>query len=197
MDLNFTVNLTDIGIGLDVSGNSESEREEIMDFLVSVDQSMADADFTHNLIYRLSESLAEESEVRAWEPVALPEERATTFGQLYETLSHMPEDKLIALMANAMMVKREREAVAAAHAVLCESCEHPMGVHNMVCLPGLTGSCHACTEAAKGAKSAVCVCGHSLNYHDSLKRLSACTLTSIQDQMGTIPCPCEGFEERE
>ena len=160
MDLNFTVSLEDIGIGLELSGNSESERQEVMDFLVHVDESVADYEFSQELIYRLVLSIAEDSEVRGWKPVALPEGRATTFSQLYETLSHMPEDELIALVANAMMVKRERESKER------NTCD-------------------------------VCVCGHTLNYHDSLKRLSACTLTSIKDETGSIPCPCEGFEEKQ
>lgn len=119
MDLNFTVSLTDIGLGLDISGGSESERQEILDFLVSVDESMADAEFTRNLLYRLVEDYSHDVEVRGWEPVALPEERATTFGQLYETLSHMDEDKLIALVANAMMVRRERERELEARLCRC------------------------------------------------------------------------------
>lgn len=199
MNLNFTVSLADIAIGLDVSGNSESEREEIMDFLVSVDEDMADSDFTCNLIYRLAEDLSQDTEAHDSETVTIPDgfgDKRVTFSQLYEGLSYLDEDKLIALLANAMKVSRERDAEAARNAAPCDVCGHPWGAHNYVCLPGLTGSCHACTEEAKGAKSAVCVCGHILNYHGSLKRSSACTLSSIKDQMGAIPCPCEGFEEK-
>lgn len=146
MKFRFEVGLDDIGIGLDMMSNSDEEREEVLDFITHLDESMADADFTHNLIYRLSVAISHDTEVRGWEPVALPEARATTFAQLYEALSYMDEDELISLMANATMVRRERDSVAAANAVLCEACEHPMGVHNMVCLPGLTGCCHACDE---------------------------------------------------
>ena len=177
MDLNFTVSLTDIGIGLELSGDSESERQEVMDFLVHVDESVADADFTHDLIYRLVLSIAEDSEVRGWKPVALPEGRATTFSQLYETLSHMPEDELIALVANAMMVKREREAEAAERVAV--------------------EAVRRIEELEKEAAKFCAICGHTLKYHDSLKRLSACTLTSIKDEAGSIPCPCEGFEEKQ
>ena len=150
MHLNFTVSLTDIGIGLDVSGNSESERQEIMDFLVSVDEGMADADFTRNLIYRLAVSLSQDTEADDWETVTVrPDGTSTTFGALYEPLSYMSEDKLIALMANAITVSRERDAAVAMNAAPCDVCGHRWGVHNYMCLPGLTFSCHACTEEAK------------------------------------------------
>ena len=113
MNLNFTVSLDDIGIGLDLSGNSESERQEVMDFLVSVDENMADMDFSCSLIYRLAVEVSHEAEAHAADLVTvLPDGTHTTFGSLYELLSYMPEDKLIALMANAMMVRRERDAIA-------------------------------------------------------------------------------------
>lgn len=135
MNLNFTVSLEDIGIGLELSGNSESERQEVMDFLVHVDESVADYEFSQELIYRLVLSIAEDSEVRGWKPVALPEGRDATFSQLYETLSHMPEDELIALVANAMMVKREREREIEAvkdepvMCARCTGCGHSERVH--------------------------------------------------------------------
>lgn len=62
MNLDFTISLTDIGIGLDVSGNSESERREIMDFLLDVDCGMADVDWSVNLITELSVSTAQDME---------------------------------------------------------------------------------------------------------------------------------------
>lgn len=62
MNLDFTISLTDIGIGLDVSGNSESERREIMDFLLDVDHGMADVDWSVNLITELSVSTAQDME---------------------------------------------------------------------------------------------------------------------------------------
>lgn len=160
MDLNFTVSLTDIGFGLDVSGNSESERQEILDFLVSVDESMADAEFTRNLVYRLVEDYSHDVEVRGDELMTVPgiqESRQVTFAQLYRGLSYMDEDKLIALMANAMIVRRERDAVASL------------------------------------SLDTACLCGHTLNYHDSLKQ-GACDVVYVDTN---AVCGCMGFYPEE
>lgn len=113
MYLNFTVSLTDIGIGLELSGNSESERQEVMDFLLDVDESVADYEFSQELIIRLATSFAEDSEVRGGYLVTLPSgfgDREVSFNQLCAGLSHLDEDKLIALLGNAVVVKRERES---------------------------------------------------------------------------------------
>lgn len=166
MDLNFTVSLTDIGIGLELSGDSESERQEVMDFLVHVDESVADHGFSRELIYRLAENFTHDSEGFAYKNVALKGEQSgitalyKSLSSVAEDLSHVDEEHLIVLMTDAIFRKRERER-----------------------------------ESKERNTCDVCVCGHTLNYHDSLKRLSACTLTSIKDEAGSIPCPCEGFEK--
>lgn len=83
----------------------------VLEFITDVDEAVADAGFTHDLIYRLSVSLSEESEARGWEKVTiLGEGQQVKFSNLYESLSYLDEDKIIALMANAMMVKRERRS---------------------------------------------------------------------------------------
>src|SRR5690606_29949310 len=86
---------------------------------------------------------------------------------LAEDLSHMGEDQLIALLANAVAIKRER---ASKERNTCETCGHPNGVHNLPCneLMATSTSCHACFEAVKGKPLSLtteCACGHSLNYH--------------------------------
>lgn len=136
-------------------------RNEVLEFVTDVDAAVAETEFTHDLIYRLSGSISEESEVRGDDLLTVPgvqEGRKVSFIQLYEGLSHMPEEILIALLANAMMVKRDREAEAARNALICQVCEHPAGVHNEPCLPGLVISCHACSEAAKANVGGPCGC---------------------------------------
>lgn len=115
MDLNFTVSLTDIGIGLELSGNSESERQEVMDFLVHVDESVADHGFSQELIYRLAENFTHDSEGFAYKNVALKGEQSgitalyKSLSSVAEDLSHVDEEHLIVLMTDAIFRKRERE----------------------------------------------------------------------------------------
>ncbi len=112
MNLSFNVSLTDIAVGLETLDGGEDERQEVMDFLLSVDESMADAEFTRNLIYKLADNLSHYSEARGWEKVTiLGERQQVKFSNLYKSLSYLDEDKIIALMANAIMVKRERQSV--------------------------------------------------------------------------------------
>lgn len=114
MNLSFNISLTDIAVGLETLDGDKDERQELMDFLLSVDESVSDAEFTRNLVYRLAEDYSHDVEVRGDELMTVPgiqESRQVTFAQLYESLSYMGEDKLIALMANAIMVKRERQSV--------------------------------------------------------------------------------------
>lgn len=200
MNLNFTVSLEDIGIGLELSGNSESERQEVMDFLVHVDESVADYEFSQELIYRLVLSIAEDSEVRGWKPVALPEGRAATFSQLYETLSHMPEDELIALVANAMMVKREREAEAVKdEPVMCArpGCGHSERVHALggqaPCLAGSLCACPMFKVEWPLPLSTMCTCGHSLNWHREGHDEGQGCVSKLYGQDND--CPCDKFKE--
>lgn len=195
MNLNFTINLTDIGVGLETIGTRESERQEILDFLVSVDETMADADFTHNLIYQLTVSLTEDVEVRDGDLLTIPgvqEGRQISFSQLYEGLSHMPEDNLIALLANAMMAKRNRDSLAAALAELCVECEHPMGVHNTPCEVGGYDNCQACMESSKYVSlSTPCAgCGHVRNHHTASGNW--CTIAYADAEAA---CRCTGFQK--
>lgn len=128
MELNININAEAVARCV----RAENDQDEILDLITYLDEVVAEEDFTRDLIYRLSVSLAEESEVRGWQSVALPEGGATTFSRLYETLSHMPEGELITLMANAMMVRRDREAEEAAKplplATVCV-CGHNLNWH--------------------------------------------------------------------
>lgn len=115
MNLNFEVSLEDIGIGLELSGDSESERQEVMDFLVHVDESMADYGFSQELIYRLAENFSHSTEGYAYRNMALKSEQSgvtalyKTLPTVAEDLSHVDEEHLIVLMADAIFRKRERE----------------------------------------------------------------------------------------
>lgn len=116
MNLNFEISLEDIGIGLELSGNSESERQEVMDFLVHVDESVADYEFSQELIIRLATSFAEDGgEKFAYQKAVV--QHGTQYVKLpmpslAESLSHLDEDQLIVLLANAVFMKREREEEA-------------------------------------------------------------------------------------
>lgn len=147
MKLSFEVSLSDLATAIEYQDGSDSERQEVMDFLVTVDECMADYVFSQELIYRLSVSLAEESEDRGWQPVTLPEGGATTFSRLYETLTHMPEGELIALMANAMMVSRER-ALSEAKAKVDQVMEDFSSWEKSKPLPLSTECVCGCPEAA-------------------------------------------------
>lgn len=60
--LSVDVSLSDVALAIEYSGNSESERREIMDFLLDVDRGMADVDWSVNLITELSVSTAQDME---------------------------------------------------------------------------------------------------------------------------------------
>ena len=60
--LSVDVSLSDVALAMEYSGNSESERREIMDFLLDVDHGMADVDWSVNLITELSVSTAQDME---------------------------------------------------------------------------------------------------------------------------------------
>lgn len=60
--LSVDVSLSDVALAIEYSGNSESERREIMDFLLDVDHGMADVDWSVNLITELSVSTAQDME---------------------------------------------------------------------------------------------------------------------------------------
>lgn len=62
MNLSFNVSLTDIAVGLETLDGGEDERQEIMDFLLSVDESASDTDFSRELVYRLAENFTHTSE---------------------------------------------------------------------------------------------------------------------------------------
>ncbi len=60
--LSVDVSLSDVALAIEYSGNSESERREIMDFLLNVDCGMADVDWSVNLITELSVNTAQDME---------------------------------------------------------------------------------------------------------------------------------------
>ncbi len=60
--LSVDISLSDVALAIEYSGNSESERREIMDFLLDVDRGMADVDWSVNLITELSVSTAQDME---------------------------------------------------------------------------------------------------------------------------------------
>ena len=60
--LSVDVSLSDVALAIEYSGNSESERREIMDFLLDVDHGMADVDWSVNLITELSVSTEQDME---------------------------------------------------------------------------------------------------------------------------------------
>ena len=113
MHLSFNVNLNAVGTGLDLSlTNHPDEQEEITEFIATLVGLVDDLDFSRNLIYKLADNLSHYSEARGWEKVTiLGERQQVKFSNLYESLSYLDEDKIIALMANAIMVKRERQSV--------------------------------------------------------------------------------------
>lgn len=90
-------------------------QDDVMDFLIGVDAFVADYDFTRELVVRLATDLAGEVGTHASEVVTIPDgfgDKRVTFSQLYEGLSYLDEDTLIALLANAVTIKRERDAEA-------------------------------------------------------------------------------------
>lgn len=113
MNLSFNVRLADISTGLDLTlTNHPDEQEEITEFITTLDGLVDDLEFSRNLIYKLADNLSHYSEARGWEKVTiLGESQQVKFSNLYESLSYLDEDKIIALMANAIMVKRERQSV--------------------------------------------------------------------------------------
>lgn len=56
MKLSFEVSLSDLATAIEYQDGSDSERQEVMDFLVTADECMADYVFSQELIYRLSVS---------------------------------------------------------------------------------------------------------------------------------------------
>lgn len=114
MNLSFNISLTDIADGLETLDGGKDERQELMDFLISVDGSVSDADFSRELIYRLAEDFTFVSEGFGKANVSLKGKGGVTFmhktlPKLAEDLSYVDEEHLIVLMADAIFRKRERE----------------------------------------------------------------------------------------
>lgn len=217
MNLNFEISLADLGVAIEYGGNSESERQEIMDFLIDVDRGMADLDWSVDLISALAISTAEDMEATDFKettvmvnmplPVpGLPEgavnvPMAVKVPDLVQGLADQTPHLVVQIMANALFVQREAAAKAAEQEdPPCTRCGCPRELHRVNVGGERTGcfdhdSCDEWKQDKSLPLSTVCVCGHTLNYHDSLKAKRCTINVHVDEDHSTESCECEGFEE--
>lgn len=155
---------------------SMNEREEVLKFVTELDMSMADVDFTLELIRRLADSLTEDLEEETAEiKTSVPTEilKHGTFVEIRQTiplsaviraLSEQDPYVLVYTLAKASQLQAEKDMDAP---LSCE-CGHPRGVHNRQ--DGLCGAdagvrdCMACSVREKEDPSCTaCGCVRSVH----------------------------------
>lgn len=126
--LSVDVSLSDVALAIEYSGNSESERREIMDFLLDVDRGMADVDWSVDLITELSVSTAQDMESEGFMdssilvnmPVlGLPDgtrtvRRAVKVADLVRAMAEQTPHLVIQIMAEALHTQVQNTAKAQA-----------------------------------------------------------------------------------
>lgn len=169
MRISFNVSREDVAASI----MSTEDRQEVMDLLVQVDEYASDYEFSQELIIRLATSFAEEGG-----GFSVPKVGITMKGQvelvkdlphLAEDLASVDEEYLIALLANAVAIRRDR-ADKEARTLVKQAIED--------------------FEKWKPKPLAtVCVCGHTLNWHKAANPLlnpDSCTI---------VHCKCSKFKE--
>jgi hypothetical protein len=160
VSLNMNLSLDDIAIALDMTSNSKSECQEVMDFVLGVDQSMCDVDWTVELVSRLAISVAEDVQPDGFADAALrvfhkisdlAHLEGATHSQIITALADEDSYLIIQIMADVLAVQRREAEKARRRSELCLVCQHPMFMHNggEHCIRGFdtTKDCHACTQA--------------------------------------------------
>lgn len=140
--LSVDVSLSDVAMAIEYSGNSESERREIMDFLLDVDRGMADVDWSVNLITELSVSTAQDMESEGFMdssilvnmPLPVPglpdgtvtEPMAVKVADLVRAMAEQTPHLVIQIMAEALhtQVRNTAKAEAERAAEVCGNCGH-------------------------------------------------------------------------
>lgn len=139
--LSVDISLSDVALAIEYSGNSESERREIMDFLVDVDRDMADVDWSVDLITELVVSTAQDMEAEGFlessilvnMPPPVPElsdgtvavPMSVKVADLVQALAAQTPHLVLQVMAEAL----HRQSLAACAGDTCVTNCHPCAVN--------------------------------------------------------------------
>lgn len=184
--LSVDVSLSDVALAIEYSGNSESERREIMDFLLDVDRGMADVDWSVDLITELSVSTAQDMESEGFMdssilvnmplPVpGLPDGTVTVpmavkVADLVRAMAEQTPHLVIQIMAEALhtQVRNTAKAKAERAAEVCGNCAHTRG-HHYEADSDFYEACQdthcMCQEFTEFC--GLVACGHSMKNHNT------------------------------
>lgn len=172
VSLNVDIDLDDVAHA--ISYASESDNDEIQDFLVDVALSVGSEDFVRATIRRLArwlEPLHGPNTEFLVQGVDLPVEGDVTMADLVESLTTQPSSTIIALMVEALRGRREQAEKAAelreqAERVkrYCANCEHPVTYHKGFSGPNTCILGCDCREFIL-KHEAPCRCGHPWKEH--------------------------------
>lgn len=184
--LSVDVSLSDVALAIQYSGNSESERQEVMDFLIDVDRGMADVDWSTRLVSHLAESLRQELDTDDWGsakilvetdlavpglpdgtvtvPVAIPVER------IARALAVQTPHLAVAILGEAVFLREaaDEKVKAQRAAEVCGNCAHTRG-HHYEADSDFYEACQdthcMCQEFTEFC--GLVACGHSMKNHNT------------------------------
>lgn len=181
--LSVDISLSDVALAIEYSGNSESERREIMDFLIDVDRGMADVDWSVDLITELVVSTAQDMEAEGFLessilvnmplPVpGLPDGTVTVpmavkVADLVQALAAQTPHLVLQVMAEAL----HRQTLAAAKTDdmklydVCGGCGHTRVIHD-----DSEDECgdHNCMCVQFRENCTLADCGHPMKAHNTV-----------------------------
>lgn len=188
--LSVDIDLDDVAMAIEYSGSSESERQEIMDFLIDVDRSMADVDWSTRLVSHLAESLRQELDTDDWGsakilvetdlavpglpdgtvtvPVAIPVER------IARALAVQTPHLAVAILGEAVFLREaaDEKTKAQQDAEVCGGCGHTRRIHDDS-EDGCGDSHCLCTRFRKNCTLATCQ--HPMGAHNTVLPCSSDT----------------------
>lgn len=188
--LSVDVSLSDVALAIEYSGNSESERQEIMDFLIDVDRGMADVDWSTRLVEHLAKSLAQEIDTDEWRsakvvvetdlpvpglpdgavtvPVAIPVERVA------RALAVQTPHLAVAILGESVALREatDEKVKAQRAAEVCGGCGHTRLTHDGS-EDGCSDSHCLCTRFRKNCTLATCQ--HPMGAHNTVLPCSSDT----------------------
>lgn len=224
VSINVDLSLSDIGSVIEFAANSDSERREVLDFVLDVDQFMADVHWSLDLVAELANSVAQESidgEFRKTSipvPTELPvpgdpEKVVTvpvhiTVPNLAKALAAIDPEMAVQIYAESQELRKQELAKIerAKAAVECVGCGHTYGEHDGTCLaeePGLGGAftwrceCSEFEEEKAKDRADECVrCGHTRSLHHG-GHLATQPGPEACEGAFLSECACPFFKEKE
>lgn len=158
VSISVDLNLDDISSVIDFLGNSESERREVLDFVLDVDRGMCDVHWSLDLITELATSLAQETIDGEFRKIKIPVPMDTEYAKhkmistaiiplpnLVKALSAIDPELVVQIYAESQELRKQELAKIeqAKAAVECVGCGHTYSEHDGACVaeePGLGGA---------------------------------------------------------